>query len=215
MRRISKDLLKPIKNSRGIMTAEFIFAMVLAAGLCIVLFGLTFTLSMAEVAQYIAFSAARAHSAAHVDQAKQSQMGKDKFNELINTTALKPLFNKPGGGWFKLESFEIRGGGQEGNFNSDYSIGRTSDRVVQVGVRFKFVTNLLNLRIPCLGRTTEDGEPLSATVTGFLLREPTHAECWNGQVKQRYSAILNLDPRYKVLGSAGQNQYVPMEDSGC
>lgn len=206
---------KTINNSRGMMSAEFIFAMVLAAGLCTVLFALTFTLSMAEVAQYIAFSSSRAHSAAHVDQNKQRELGEAKFKSLINNPVLKPLLNNADGGWYQLTNFEIRGGGQEGNFNNEYSIGTVSNRMVQVGVRFDFVAKLLNMRIAFLGSTTEDGEPLSAKVTGFLLREPTHDECWNGQVKQRYSAILALDPRYNVLGGAGKNSYVPLEDSGC
>lgn len=210
-----KDLFKPIKNSRGMITAEFIFAMVLAAGLCIVLFGVTFTLSMAEVAQYIAFSASRAHSASHIDQNKQREMGLAKFNELINTPALKPLLNNADGGWFQVQSPpEIRGGGQEGSFNNEYSIGGIPNRAVHTGVRFKFTTKLLNMRIAFLGSTTEDGEPLGANITGFLIREPSAAEC-TASVQKRYTQILELDQRFKVLGRAGANKYIPMEDSGC
>lgn len=196
------------------ISAEFIFALVLCVGLCIVLFSLNFTLSMAEVAQYIAFSSARAHAAGHVDQTKQEQLAKDKFNQLINNPVLKPLFNNPDGGWFKLADLEVAGGGPSGqSFNSDYP--SEDDRVPQVGVRFGFYPKLLNLKIGFLGSTSEDGEGFSAKLTGLLIREPTQQECWELQVKGRYEAILNLDPRYKLLGDTGKSKYIPMEDNGC
>jgi hypothetical protein len=205
---------KPVLNSRGMISAEFIFALVLCVGLCIVLFSLNFTLSMAEVAQYIAFSSARAHAAGHVDQDKQEQLAKDKFNELLNNPVLKPLFNNADGGWFKLADLEVTGGGVPGqSFNSDYP--NQDDRVPQVGVRFNFFPKLLNLKIGFLGSTSEDGEGFSAKITGFLIREPTQKECWELQVKGRYETILNLDPRYKILGDSGKAKYVPMEDNGC
>ncbi|MNJ93519.1 hypothetical protein D3C87_112010 [compost metagenome] len=213
------DFSKPIMNSRGMISAEFIFSLVLAAGLCVVLFALTFTLSMAEVAQYIAFSSSRAHSAAHVDQDMQRKMGEDKFKELINNPVLKPLFNNADGGWFQLTNFEIRGGGQEGNFNDEYKIGSVANRMVYVGVRFDFVAKLLDMKIAFLGSTSDDpgGEGFKAKVTGFLLREPTQKECWDGQILGRYKAILALDSRYRTLGSRGEGVYAraPSEDNGC
>ncbi len=208
---------KPLKNSRGMISTEFIFALVLCAGLCIILFSLNFTLTMAEVAQYIAFSSARAHAAGHVDQDKQEQLAKDKYKELVNNPILKPLFNSSaGGGWFKLsDDIDVRGGGPNGrNFDEDYPA--TADRAPQVGVRFDFQPKILNLKIAFLGSTSEDGEGFSAKITGFLIREPTQKECWELQVKPRYTNILNLESgRFKLLGSGGENKYVPMEDNGC
>lgn len=201
-------------NSRGMISAEFIFALVLCVGLCIVLFSLNFTLSMAEVAQYIAFSSARAHAAGHVDQDKQEQLAREKFNELINNPVLKPLFNKGDGGWFKLADLEVAGGGISGrDFGNDYP--SQAQRVPQVGVRFKFYPKILNLKVAFLGSTSEDDEGFSANITGLLIREPTQKECFDLQVRTRYEAILNLDPRFKVLGDQGKNKYVPMEDNGC
>lgn len=209
-----RDISKPVRNSRGMLSAEFIFALVLCVGLCIVLFSLNFTLSMAEVAQYIAFSSARAHAAGHLDQDKQQQLAKDKFNELLNNPILKPLFNNSDGGWFKLADLEVAGGGASGmSFNSDYP--NEENRVPQVGVRFNFYPKILNLKIGFLGSTSEDGEGFSAKITGFLIREPTQKECWELQIKSRYEAVLNLDSRYKVLGDTRKNKYAPMEDNGC
>ena len=214
--RALNNFSKPIRNSRGFLTAEFLFSLILCAGLCMVLFALNFSLSMAEVAQYIAFSTARAHAAAQYDQATQTQKGKDKFAQLINLPALKPLFNNPNGGWFKLSGLDIRGGGNSGSdFGDEYTY--VENRVPQVGVRINFTASVLNMKVPFLGSTSSDanGEGFTAKVTGLLIREPTQEECMELQVKARYSAILNLDPRYKVLGGRGEGDYFPMEDNGC
>lgn len=210
-----KEASKPIRNSRGLMSTEFIFALTLSVGLCIVLFSLNFTLSMAEVAQYIAFSAARAHAAGHIKIENQEEAARIKFNTLINHPVLKPLFNNPDGGWFVLNELEVRSGGTTGSdFNDSYP---NAEERPQVGVRFNFTPKVLNLKIAFLGSTSEDadGNAFSAKLTGLLIREPTFDECWNLQVKNRYDAIIELDPRYKVLGNNRKNQYVPMEDNGC
>lgn len=211
--------LKPLQNSRGMITAEFIFALVLSAGLCIVLFALNFTLSMAEVAQYVAFSSARAHAAGHVDQDKQEQLAKEKYRSLLNTPALKNLFNNGAEGWFILSAdLDVRGGGPSGRSFEDYPNFQTpdGDRVPQVGVRFDFQPRILNLKLPFLGSTSEDPDAgFSTKITGMLIREPTQKECWELQVRQRYKEILNLDSRFRILGASGENKYVPMEDNGC
>ncbi|ASD65274.1 hypothetical protein [Bdellovibrio bacteriovorus] len=210
----TKSFSSTIQNERGMISAEFIFAIVIAAGLCIVFFALNFTLSMAEVAQYIAFSASRAHAAGHIDQDKQEQMAKDKYLSLINNRELKPLFNKPDGGWFVLSpQIDVRGGGESGRtFDSDYRY--TEERVPQVGVRFDFTAKLLSLKVAFLGPTNEDDAGFSAKVTAFLIREPTQKECYELQIKRRYEAVLNLDQRFKEMArdTAG---YVPSEDNGC
>lgn len=214
MRSIKRTALRPIQNSRGFLTAEFLFALVLSAGLSIVLFSLDFTLSMAEVAQYIAYSTSRAHAAGHIDQDKQEELARNKFKELVNNPVLKPLFNNPDVGWFSLSEPDIRGGGPSGRSFDDYPY--QEDRVPQVGVRFDFKPQLLNMKIAFLGSTAEDPDAgFSAKITGFLIREPTHQECYDLQIKKRYEAILNLDQRYKILGQSGAGRYVPMEDNGC
>lgn len=203
-----------IRNERGMISAEFIFALVISAGVCIVFFALNFTLSMAEVAQYIAFSSARAHAAGHVDQDKQIQLAKDKYLALINNPVLQPLFNNPDGGWFRLSpQIDVRGGGDtNASFDNEYKA--SEGRVPQVGVRFDFSPRLLGLRVAFLGSTTEDDAGYSAKITGFLIREPTQKECWDKQITKRYTAILDLDPRFRELAKE-ERAYVPTEDNGC
>lgn len=217
------SFLRLVKNSRGMLTAEFIFSLVLVAGLCIVLFALNFTLSMTEVTQYIVFSASRAHAAAHKSVTEQQQMGKDKYNALINNAILKNLLNNPDGGWFQLSSFEVRSGGDGGNtFNDEYGLAGAPTNgdsyIPYTGARVSFQPKLLNVKIAFLGSTAEDpGAGFTpAKITAFLVREPTQKECWD-QVLKRYDAILNLDPRYKILGSSGANGYrnKEIEDNGC
>lgn len=205
-----------MQNSRGMITAEFIFALVLSAGLCIVLFALNFTLSMAEVAQYVAFSSARAHAAGHIDQDKQEQLAKEKYKSLLNAPALKNLFSNGAEGWFILSAEpDVRGGGSTGRSFTEYP-NQIDDRVPQVGVRFDFQPRILNLKLPFLGSTSEDPDAgFSTKITGLLIREPTKKECWELQVRQRYKEILNLDSRFRILGAPGENKYVPMEDNGC
>lgn len=213
-----RPFISSIKNSRGMITAEFIFSMVICAGICIVLFALNFTLSMAEVAQYIAFSTARAHAASQIDQNKQIEVARDKYRALLAQPPIATIFNKPDGdGWFVLSTpndVEIRGGG---DFDSGFAEYPTAeDRVPQVGVRFKFRPRILNMRIAFLGNTSEDPDAgFEANITAMMIREPTVEECWRQQLQPRYDAILNLDPRYRVLGDARKNEYVAMEDNGC
>lgn len=213
--RYSPRVSKSILDSRGMISADFLFALVLCVGLTIVLFALNFTLSMAEVAQYIAFSSARAHAAGHINQQAQEDLAKNKYNALINHPVLSNLFGSKGNGWFQLSNFEVRGAGPSGSVFDDYPSDQ--DRVPQVGVRFSFTSKLLAIKVPFLGFTSEDGEGagFSSKVTGFLIREPTQEECWNLQIKPRYDAILNLDPRFRTLGDAGKSKYTPMEDNGC
>lgn len=212
--------LKTIQNSRGMISAEFLFSLVLSVGLCIVLFTLTFTLSMVEVAQYIAFSASRAHAAGHITMDKQIEMGHNKYNRLVNHKTLKALFNDPNGNWFKLTGFEIRSGGISGQTFDEYKVSDGSDlseRIPQVGVRFNFVAAVLDRRLHFLGGTSENpgSDPFSARVAAMLIREPTMNECQN-QIKDRYDAILDLNSGY-AIGNAGRGTYeqYPSEDSGC
>lgn len=203
-----------INNSHGLITVDFIFSLILCAGLCMVMFALTFTLSMAEIAQYITFSTSRAYVAGHIDPDKQTEMGRNKFSNLMANNVLSPLFSTKGTSWFTLSNLELRGGGASGkDFAEDYPY--VEDRIPQTGARLTFSARVLALRIAFLGRTTEDGEAPSAKLTAFLIREPTQQECWELQVKKRYDAIINLDSRFATLADKYRNKYVPMEDNGC
>lgn len=204
-----------LHSSRGFLAADFLFAIVIACGLSVVFFSLTFTLAMAEVGQYIAYSVGRAHAAGHKTQDDQEKAAKAKFASLQKNKVLRPLFNN---GWFEIGDLDIRGGGDGGkNFADRYPKEPTPESgVPQVGIRLTFESKLLDLKIPLLGSTDPNGQGFKAFLTGLMIREPTSEECRKQIKDDRYKAILNLDPRFnKIAGSASEKDYVPMEDNGC
>jgi hypothetical protein len=204
-----------IQNSQGFLSADFLFSIIIASGLCMIFFCLTFTLSMVEVGQYIAFSVTRAHAAGHKTQDDQIAMGKAKFASLQKNKVLRPLFSN---GWFEITNLDIRGGGQDQkNFNDRYPKGETNTTMLpQVGARLNFEAKMLKFNIPFLG-STDNGNGFKAFLTGLMIREPSAKECFDQIRKQRYRAILALDKdRFeKIAGSSSESEYVPMEDNGC
>src|ERR1700761_4302146 len=88
-----------ITNQNGQMTIDFIFGLVLMAGFAAVLFALSFTLSVSEIAQYITFATARNYYAANFAPQDQVTAAKAKYAALVGNKAIKPLFQ---GTWFSL-----------------------------------------------------------------------------------------------------------------
>lgn len=214
MKKGSRNFHSRISNSRGFLTADFLFSLVIASGLCILFFCISLTLTMAEVSQYIAFSVTRAHMASHRDQSAQEDMAKAKFATFQKNKVLAPLLTN---GWFELKNLVIRGGGPSGkDFSDRYPAGNPSEpNIPQVGVRLDFEAKILKTSVPLLGSSTNpDGH--KAFVTGLMIREPSAQECLEQIRGQRYKAILQLDPRFeKIAGSSSETSYVAMEDNGC
>jgi hypothetical protein len=203
-----------LANSRGFLSADFLFGIVIASGLCALFFCLTFTLSMAEVGQYMAFSITRAHMAGHKDQEAQEAMAKAKFASFQKNKALAPLLTN---GWFEIKNLVIRGGGPKGqDFGDRYPRGAAGEpNIPQTGIRLDFEAKILKGSIPMLGATGGNVEH-KAFITGLMIREPSAQECLEQVRHQRYKAILSLDKRFeKIAGSASEKNYVPMEDNGC
>jgi hypothetical protein len=205
---------QPISNSAGFLSADFLFSVVIASGLCVLFFCISVTLSMAEVTQYLAFSVTRAHMAGHKTQNDQEQMAKAKFASFKTNGVLSPLLTN---GWFEIKGPDIRGGGTNGrDFGDRYPRGPASQpNIPQVGIRLEFDAKILTGHIPMLGGTDSNVEH-KAFVTGMMIREPSAEECFDQIRKQRFKAILELDPRFKtIVGSGSEDKYVGMEDNGC
>lgn len=221
-----------IKNQTGFLTIDFIFAIVVSVAFSVILFVMCFTLSAAEIAQYIAFAVGRSYSAGHVNRDTQECLGSQKFAAITgdkipvsggcsNSAGKLPPFGKIfKQGWFILKPDTSRGTALKSGYNRDqfdeYNKTGEEKRLINSGVRLVFITNLFNLKLGFLGSTNSSGETFSAKVTGLMLRNPTQDEC-QLYMKKRHAAILNLDSRYKANDKApGSNpKYVPMEDNGC
>lgn len=215
-----------LRDQRGILSVDFLFAMTMAAVLCMMMFAFTTTLSMIEIAQYIAFSTSRAHAAGHHDQQRQQELGQAKFDSFTNQgsyPALSPLLLN---NWFEIDSrsFEIRGGGQSSG-GSALTFGdlypENDFSIPQTGVRFRFRAKILKMNLPFLGALAEEDD-FGTWVTGFLIREPTSEECRASmETNIRYSAIKKLDAMNRfqqavsIPNSRGDSAYFPLEDNGC
>lgn len=194
----------PIKNNKGILTLDFIFAMIIMFAFTAVLFAFSITFTAVEIAQYATFAASRAYFAAHKNSDDQEKLGRDKFNELVNGEKA-PLGTFFRNGWFTLSPVELR------NFNDDYGVDADSDQDNFVGARTTIVAKILQMRFPLLGSTTE--EDLSANINSFLMREPTEEECVEF-VQSRFNGILDLDSRFRS-GFVQESAYAMIMDDGC
>jgi len=217
-----KKSFSVLRKNDGFLTADYLFSFIAGFGLFMIIFGITMTLTVTEIVQYIAFSTSRAQASSHVDRSKQEAMARNKFSELKKNQILNFIFSN---GWFDVKLESIRSGGADnpgvnGTFSDDYPDRRQDDdrrRVPAVGVRLQFETFILSQKNPILGDSSDGETPFQAKITGLLIREPSQAEC----IKQtsysvRYLSILRLDEtRYSHLGTIPATTYIPLEDNGC
>lgn len=215
-----------LADERGFLSIDFLFAMVMAGVLCILMFAFTTTLSMIEVAQYIAFSTSRAHLAAHTTQERQVALAEAKFKSFTKSSAFPSLSVVLLNDWFELDpkSLQIKGGGNtsvgspDQTFNDLY--GYVAESLPQMGVRFRLNAKILKLNLPLLGSLTAE-EDFGTWITALLLREPTSEECEKSFAADvRYSAIKKLDTENRFSRAVsnslrGDESYFPMEDNGC
>ena len=186
-----------LKNERGILTIDFLFAFVMVFGFTAILYSFAFTLSVAEVVQYVSYASARNYNLAHKDESEQRQRAQQKYQELVSKPSIASLMTA---GWFKV------GDAQIGDFNDDYPDDGGLDSANFVGVRIPFSAPVLYKRIPFLGTTGNDPEGFTANINSYLAREPTFQEC-QAFTNQRGDALNNLG--YTVNGPS---QFL---DNGC
>lgn len=196
------------------------------------MFAFATTMAMIQVAQYVAFSTARVHSAGHLTQDKQVQHAQEKFKTFTDPKhfpALAPLLRN---GWFEIDtgSLEIKGGGNStaggGNFDTEYGYSANPPGIPQQGIRFIFRAPVLKFNIPLIGSVKDEEDADFGTfITGLIFREPTSAECRAQlDVNVRFRALRELDNRYNSIYQSGMwggrhsptpTAYIPLEDNGC
>lgn len=195
-----------LKSERGIITVDYLFAFSLVMGMAAILFALTFTLTVAEITQYITFSSARAYYGSHISMDVQKNLGKAKYAELINNPVFKPLYSN---GWFEVDP-EIE--------PDDYGSLYNSDGVKDIfhGVRVTFIAKMLDFQIPFYGSTSTtemQDSGFSTNIGSYLGREPTVNECIQYFAVDRWKKIRALDSSYQT--NTTDNGYQVITDNGC
>lgn len=200
-RSLAKNILK---NQRGLLTLDFIFATIMMFAFSAVLFAFSITFTSIEIAQYATFASARAYFAAHKNEDEQQRLGREKFDALVkDRQAILGTFYR--NNWFELGDVEIR------DFSDEFNQAAGQDSDTFVGARTTLVAKILQLKFPLLGSTTEDD--LSTQVSSYLMREPTEEECQDFTA-QRFERIQALKTGFSTAYI--QNQaYVPIMDDGC
>ncbi len=190
---------KTLKNEKGILTLDFIFASMLVFGLSAIIFSFGMTLSVVEVVQYISFASARNYSLAHLDEEMQRERGTQKYQELVTNPAIRPILEN---GWFAVEPVIIS------DFNGEYNPDPSYESDNFIGARIPFSAPILYKRIPLIGTTASDPEGFTANIQSFLAREPTFREC-QSFVNQRANAFQSLNYILVI------DQVAAIMDNGC
>ena len=197
-----------MRNQSGFITIDFLFAFVLILGFSALLFALSFTLTVVEIAQYSTYAAARNYMAGHKNEILQRQQATAKYNELINKNKVFiPLFKN---GWFKVQPEPWIG--NIVNFIPDYA----NENNAFWGVATNFEAPILKMQIPLFGSTDPDDKGFKAVIGSYLGREPTSAEC-TAFVKNRLTSIRNLPVTTGVSYQTNTSPigYTAFLDDGC
>ncbi len=192
-----------IKNQKGLITLDFVFALTLAMGFSAILFAMAFTLSVVEITQYITFASARSYFLGHTSQDNQRALAEKKYNNLVTNNVLGSFYRN---GWFELKGPDIN------DFTSDYT---NSDKGAPfIGVRVQLNAKMLAFRIPLYGSTTEDDDAFKTNIGSFLSREPTSDECLVF-MENRFRAIKQIDPSRFNSATNISSQIPIITDNGC
>lgn len=205
---------KSLRNDKGLVTLDYLFAFVLVGGFSMLLFALSTTLSTVEIVQYITYSSARNFYAGHVSPQRQYDAAQKKYNELVSNEVLAPLFRN---GWFQLDQRTLTIGSIT-RTNPDFQIyTQAANHNLFHGTVVYLTAHVLDFNVPFFGATTRNNEGgrgkegYGAYIGSYLGRETTFLECENF-MKTRWGAIRNLAGEYSQANA--QLVYVP-SDNGC
>lgn len=203
-----------LRNERGILTLDFIFALLLGMGFTMVFFALTLTLSLMEVTQYMSFAVARTALGAHETREQQNALGNQKYTQLRERPIFRNIFGR---GWFRLPAQPDYGDPVSG-FNTEYGSDPNDDNETFYGARLRIEARILDITIPLLGSSKTDTETGFANVQTFLGREVTTTECREQFNQARWQGILAIEPVYQNVNATGTNPAAAVgliTDNGC
>lgn len=198
-----------LQNQSGFITVDFLFAFILILGFSAILFALTFTLTVVEIAQYSTYASARVYYGANKSQAQQRQAAIDKYKDLTTKNKVfAPLFKN---GWFKIQAEPFVG--DPAPIMPGYAKNALNSFL---GVNTVFNAEILKMQIPLFGSADPEDKGFKTTIGSYLGREPSSAECI-AVVRNRWNAIQKLKPS---TGASYQTNttpagYMPVIDDGC
>jgi hypothetical protein len=202
-----------IRNERGFLTVDFIFAIVMIMGFTALLFVVSITLTTVSVTQYVTFAAARNYTSANIKEDDQISQAKAKFKELTENKVFKPLYKN---GWFSIEDAQV---GDHTKIIDGYAEATQGTNEFW-GVSTQFTAKVLDFHIPFFGDSAPgsdgSGSGFKTIVGSYLGREPTTQECLDFTA-QRWNAIRNLPVSSGTPYSSGTpvQGYFTMTDDGC
>lgn len=196
------------RDQSGVITVDFLFAIVLVLGFTGIMFSLALTLTAAEIAQYITYASARNYFVSSINEESQRQYAVEKFNALKSDPTLGPLFAN---GWFELTDVSV------GDISQLEERFQTAEvRKTFIGVRVQFIARMLDFRVPFYGSTAADsdgsGDGFSTFVGSYLGREPTVNECYNFTA-ERWERIKAFNDDF--AGTTTPQPYAVITDNGC
>ena len=230
---INRTRKNNLLSNSGFIIADFLFSFVLVIGIGIVIFGLTFSLATIEIAQYIVWSSARNYVAANDSEALSVTSATLKFNNLSKQFPLLTGQGNTGSSWFLLNNFivgDLAVKDQEfiGKMGSDITnISNGEMRQPWTGASAKITLKLFaGLRIPFLGKITNDPDKFSFPVRAFIIRSPSTKNCQTFFEKRFKEGISQID-RFNLIqntanvaappnqGAVDQAYGKGQEDNGC
>lgn len=206
-------------NERGIITIDYLFALVLVAGFSFIIFAVSMTLMMSEVVQYITFASARNFFAAHNNEDAQRDAAFQKYAELKTNPVVDPLFNS---GWFELDESRMIIDTDVPSKKSDLrGYEQAPAQNLFHGTVVWFSAKILEFNVPFYGSTVDDelrgGNEFGAYIGSYLGREVTHEECENF-LTERWTKFKDLPTGGAASYSEARrtdNYYVAIADNGC
>lgn len=204
-----------LKKQNGMISLDFLFAFVLVMTFGSILFALSFTLSIADITQYVTYSAARNYAPSHLNQSRQESIALQKYNELINHPVLKRIYTN---GWYQIEFPPVIGDVSQA-IPEYQQPGGSPNKFIGVGT--SFIARVLEFSVPFFGSTNPEsdgtGASFSTFIGSYLGRESTTEECLQF-TSQRWNAIRNIP---QTSGAApystntSNNGYFTYDDNGC
>ncbi len=208
-------------NNSGLITIDYLFALVLVSGFSFILFAMSLSLSMVEVVQYMTFASARTFFAGGMNEEQQRTDAILKFQDLQQSETLQPLLSS---GWFEVGV---------GGFSKKLTVGsdlpamkpelkdyaQDPNSNLFTGAVVWFTANVLDFNIPFYGSTVNDdmrgGSEFGAYIGSYLGREVTQEECEN-MIVDRWEKIKQLPTGGNAPYTQVQDDsYVAMADNGC